>query len=179
MTVTVLMENKKKRKYMKIRPINRNNPKNIYCGHCEYFKSCNEYLSKCANEKSEHYQNIRCYYNRCKNFEWRKDASYVETGAMKVKNRSVKTYKKKPVIIEAMQFTRDSWEELIEFTNGKATSFNKSLILEDAYICNIQTLEGLMTATEGDFIIRGVKGEFYPCKPDIFEQTYDEVADAK
>ena len=41
----------------------------------------------------------------------------------------------------------------------------------------IQTLEGVMTAQQGDYIIRGVQGEFYPCKPDIFEQTYELAAD--
>ena len=41
----------------------------------------------------------------------------------------------------------------------------------------INTLEGLMMANVGDYIIKGVQGEFYPCKPDIFEQTYEEVAD--
>lgn len=87
----------------------------------------------------------------------------------------VKFYRKKPVVIEALQFTRNNWDEIVAFTNGKATAMNKSLILEDTYICNVNTLEGTMTATEGDYIIKGVRGEFYPCKPGIFEQTYDEV----
>lgn len=87
----------------------------------------------------------------------------------------IKQYKKKPVVIEAVQFTRNNWDELVAFTNGKATSFNKSLILDDKYICNINTLEGIMVATEGDYIIKGIRGEFYPCKPDIFYKTYDEV----
>lgn len=87
----------------------------------------------------------------------------------------IKTYRKKPVVIEAMQFTRDSWDALVEFTNGKATNLNKSLILDDTYLCNISTLEGIMTATEGDYIIKGVHGEFYPCKPDIFYITYEEA----
>ena len=87
----------------------------------------------------------------------------------------IKHYKKKPVVIEALQFTRNNWDEVVSFTNGKATAFNKSLILEDKYLCNINTLEGIMVATEGDYIIRGIRGEFYPCKPDIFDKTYDEV----
>lgn len=87
----------------------------------------------------------------------------------------VKSYRKRPVVIEALQFTRNNWDEIVAFTNGKATVMNKSLILEDTYICNVNTLEGIMTATEGDYIIKGVRGEFYPCKPGIFEQTYDEV----
>jgi hypothetical protein len=87
----------------------------------------------------------------------------------------MRLYRKKPVVIEALQFTRNNWEDLVAFTNGNATDFNKSLILEDKYLCSVHTLEGTMTATEGDYIIRGVCGEFYPCKPDIFEQTYEEV----
>ena len=87
----------------------------------------------------------------------------------------VRYYKKKPVVIEALQFTRNNWDEVVAFTDGKATNLNKSLILEDKYLCNIDTLEGVMTATEGDYIIKGVFGEFYPHKPDIFEQVYEEV----
>lgn len=87
----------------------------------------------------------------------------------------VRRYKKKPVVIEALQFTRDNWEDIVVFTKGNATNFNKSLILDDKYICSINTLEGVMTATEGDYIIKGVCGEFYPHKPDIFEQVYEEV----
>lgn len=63
---------------MKTRPINKNNPKNIYCDHCEYFKSCGLYVSKCTNEKSDHYNKLRYYYNRCKCFEWKNGADYVE-----------------------------------------------------------------------------------------------------
>lgn len=82
-------------------------------------------------------------------------------------------FRKKPVEIEAINFTRDRFYEVVEFTNGKA----KDLIIEKhpygkAY-CRIETLEGEMLATESDWIIKGVQGEFYPCKPDIFVQTYE------
>ena len=63
---------------MKTRPINKSNPKNVYCGHCEYFKSCSTYVSKCTNEKSDRFDKVVHYWNRCKCFEWRKDADYVE-----------------------------------------------------------------------------------------------------
>ena len=59
------------------RPINKSNPKNIYCGHCEHFKEtgCKDKygydLDICTNEKSEHFQSKRYYYHRCKAFEWR------------------------------------------------------------------------------------------------------------
>lgn len=82
-------------------------------------------------------------------------------------------FRKKPVIIEATNFTRSTWDIVVEFTNGKA----KDLLIEKhpygkAY-CRIETLEGEMLAIEGDWIIKGVQGEFYPCKPDIFVQTYE------
>ena len=83
--------------------------------------------------------------------------------------------RKKPVVIDAIQFTQDNFPEVKAFTNGLAHNFgipdSSTMIAE----CIIPTLEGNHTATEGDYIIKGIKGEVYPCKPDIFEQTYDEV----
>ena len=87
----------------------------------------------------------------------------------------VKRYRKKPVVIEAIEFTRDNWDEVYEFTNGKAHSLCIARIPYAKATCRVDTLEGYHIATEGDFIIKGVKGEFYPCKPDIFEQTYEEA----
>lgn len=84
-------------------------------------------------------------------------------------------YMKKPVVIEAMQFTRDTWYELIDFTHEQVYCFMKRRPNEDVYTCIVSTLEGPMTATEGDYIIKGIQGEFYPCKPDIFEATYEAV----
>lgn len=83
-------------------------------------------------------------------------------------------YRKKPVIIEAIQFT-DSDErvqELIEFTHGNFTPHGD---LEHYAYAVIQTLEGDHRADIGDYIIKGVQGEFYPCKPDIFDMTYEAV----
>lgn len=79
----------------------------------------------------------------------------------------IKNFKKKPVIIEAVQFTGDNVDFIKEFTNYNSSICNGEL--------NIHTLEGNMIASVGDWIIKGVKGEFYPCKPDIFESTYEEV----
>ena len=79
----------------------------------------------------------------------------------------IKNFKKKPVIIEAVQFTGDNVDFIKEFTNYNSSICNDEL--------NIHTLEGNMIASVGDWIIKGVKGEFYPCKPDIFESTYEEV----
>ena len=90
-----------------------------------------------------------------------------------------KLYRKKPVVVEAVRFTRENICEVVEFTGGKAHGFSVRCergmpgVLE----CVVQTLEGALVAAEGDYIIRGVKGELYPCKPDIFEQTYEEAAD--
>ena len=79
-------------------------------------------------------------------------------------------YRKKPVEIEAIQFTKDNFKDVIlPFTNGTAHHLE---IKDDVYTCVIPTLEGEHIATENDYIIKGVKGEFYPCKPDIFEMTY-------
>lgn len=78
-------------------------------------------------------------------------------------------YRKKPVIIEAIQWNGNNFEEIMEFIDSDFVHFNSELI--------INTLEGNMTASKGDYIIKGIKGEFYPCKPDIFEQTYEEVVE--
>ena len=79
-------------------------------------------------------------------------------------------YRKKPVVIEAVQleYSNTSQEKCIKFTNGIAKKG-----LDGGLI--IPTLEGDMIANTGDWIIKGIKGEFYPCKPDIFEQTYELV----
>lgn len=78
-----------------------------------------------------------------------------------------KKYRKKPVVIEAIQWTGKNLSEIDNFMGG--TIGNKGTILV------INTLEGDMEASIGDYIIKGVSGEFYPCKPDIFDKTYEEV----
>lgn len=86
----------------------------------------------------------------------------------------MKRYRKKPVIIEAVQWNGDNATEIAHFTKGS----NRYFELDEAdQVIRIETLEGIMTANLNDYIIKGVKGEFYPCKPDIFEQTYEEVND--
>lgn len=79
-------------------------------------------------------------------------------------------FRKKPVVIEAekLEFTITSQEKCIEFTGAKARKG-----LDGGLI--IPTLEGNMIANTGDWIIKGVNGEFYPCKPDIFEKTYEPI----
>jgi hypothetical protein len=78
-------------------------------------------------------------------------------------------FRKKPVVIEAIQWKGDNFKEIKEFI------FNTEKIFTCGDAIHIVTLEGVMEASINDFIIKGVKGEFYPCKPDIFEQTYERV----
>lgn len=80
-------------------------------------------------------------------------------------------FRKKPVVIEAIQWLGSNFVEIDNFITVPHETFPSQGVIK------IPTLEGVMEATEGDFIIKGVKGEFYPCKPDIFEATYDERAD--
>lgn len=93
-------------------------------------------------------------------------------------------FRKKPVVIEAVKFTysREGLDELRSFCGdklGKVSKDRHPSALGKAQIMTLEDGSGDMVAkhiaTEGDWIIRGVKGEFYPCKPDIFEQTYEAV----
>lgn len=83
-------------------------------------------------------------------------------------------YRKKPVVVEALQFLDDDTRvcELSEFTNGDVVVFGDE---EHYSYAMVKTLEGDMRAEIGDYIIKGVNGEFYPCKPDIFAKTYEAV----
>ncbi len=73
-------------------------------------------------------------------------------------------FRKKPVEIEARVWEGYNWDEMVEFVGRGIAKTGATL--------HIQTLEGTMHARPGDWIIKGVQGEFYPCKPDIFEATY-------
>ena len=84
-------------------------------------------------------------------------------------------YRKKPVEIEAIQFRRNEFEDIDKFTNGKAFNFRTERHMNGKSYCEIKTLEGIITAAEGDYIIKGVNGDFYTCEPDIFEETYELV----
>ncbi|KAB7752779.1 hypothetical protein [Mycolicibacterium mucogenicum] len=96
---------------------------------------------------------------------------------------TVQKYRKKPVEIEAIQWdgSRASIEQACKWVNGFDHTGDPILTFEfyghDDVSGQplIETLEGDMAVSPGDWIIRGVKGEFYPCKPDIFAQTYDRV----
>ena len=84
-------------------------------------------------------------------------------------------YRKKPVVIEAVQIGRRFFGNALEFIGDKAGEYNTGEFAEDGCYIDIPTLEGTMTANEGDWIIKGIKGEFYPIKDGIFKETYEAV----
>lgn len=88
---------------------------------------------------------------------------------------AVKQYRKKPVVIEAMQLIDDlgNHEAVAAWITGGGGKVKMPAL--DPWLF-IVTLEGDMRADIGDYVIRGIQGEFYPCKPDIFEATYEAVA---
>jgi len=79
-------------------------------------------------------------------------------------------YRKKPVIVDAIQWTGGNEKEVESFLVLGGAWFDK-----DSNFFVIYTLESDMYVDKGDYIIRGIKGEFYPCKPDIFEETYEAL----
>ena len=87
-------------------------------------------------------------------------------------------YRKKPVVIEAIQWLGYNLEDVLVMASAKLNldkgeKISRPLDNPDALL--IYTLEGTMRAELNDWIIKGIKGEFYPCKPDIFEATYDPI----
>jgi hypothetical protein len=83
-------------------------------------------------------------------------------------------FRKKPVVIEAMQFTDRDKDRVLSWMTCTA----EPIFVDGKPALKIRTLEGDMIASLGDWIIKGVKGEYYPCKPDIFEATYEPVESA-
>lgn len=84
----------------------------------------------------------------------------------------IKKYVKRPITVEAVQWTGDNRRDIWDFCS--LAYFNTDFESGNLKLM-IRTLEGVMEASEGDFIIKGIQGEFYPCKPDIFKETYDEL----
>lgn len=78
-------------------------------------------------------------------------------------------YRKKPIPVEARQYTGDNFLELHDWSNGNV----EHSIDDDSTL--VYSLEGPMWFNEGDYIIKGTRGEFYPCQKDIFEETYEKV----
>ena len=87
----------------------------------------------------------------------------------------IKKYRKKPVVIEAFRFQID--DVMPDWFNKKRIT-NEIITHEDG-TCDIKTLEGTMKSNKGDYIIQGINGEVYPCKPDIFEKTYESLESEK
>ena len=100
-------------------------------------------------------------------------------------------FRKRPVVIDAVKLTWSNWNEVCDFVpkpwfeHGVYLDDTTKEVLSEGKVSEtvgllLNTLEsnkvtGSLLATQGDWIIKGVKGEFYPCKPDIFEATYDSV----
>jgi len=92
----------------------------------------------------------------------------------------IKKYRKRPVVIEAIQLTTTNIDEVYRWVNGPQNQgnfpdCNVGCIDPDDGLFKIKTLEGPHLACPGDYIIKGIKGEFYPCNPDIFVATYEEA----
>lgn len=83
-------------------------------------------------------------------------------------------YVKRPVEIEALQWTGDNKHDILQFCHRCFMQYDATVLNPNL---KVNTLEGIMEASKGDYIIRGIKGEFYPCKEDVFELTYDKVKD--
>lgn len=88
-------------------------------------------------------------------------------------------YRKKPVEIEAIRLTEDNISECFEFIGlplkPEEEDYLNNFVKKYSGGMYISVLEGRMFANFGDYIIKGVKGEYYPCKPDIFEMTYEKI----
>ena len=82
-------------------------------------------------------------------------------------------YRKKPIVIEAVQWTGDNADEILDWGSGHVAQENIPVLGR----MMIATREGSIFANIGDYLIKGIAGEFYPCGKDIFEQTYDLVGD--
>lgn len=90
-------------------------------------------------------------------------------------------YRKKPVVVEAFHFTSDKRMDNFDWPEWLNRAWNMHESESGAFFCEggetvfIRTLEGVHAVTPGDYIIQGIKGELYPCKPDIFEATYEAI----
>ena len=84
-------------------------------------------------------------------------------------------FRKRPVEVEAIQWTGDNLQEIVEWADPLEDDTSALIGLSSGRLV-ILTLEGEMYAPAGWWVIRGVQGEYYPCKPDIFEATYERVS---
>jgi len=124
-----------------------------------------------ANEIIEQVKSILYKVRRDKSNYFRVSIYAKEIDALyqQATSKNIAKYRKKPVVIEAVQFNGRNSGDIHEFCGDKV----REPVCKD-YL-EIETLEGIHIASPGDYIIKGIKGEFYPCKPDIFEMTYEKV----
>ena len=124
-----------------------------------------------ANEIIEQVKSILYKVRRDKSNYFRVSIYAKEIDALyqQATSKNIAKYRKKPVVIEAVQFNGRNSADIHEFCGDKVREPVGKDYLE------IETLEGILIASPGDYVIKGIKGEFYPCKPDIFEQTYEKV----
>mgnify|MGYP001335053347 FL=1 len=124
-----------------------------------------------ANEIIEQVKSILYKVRRDKSNYFRVSIYAKEIDALyqQATSKNIAKYRKKPVVIEAVQFNGRNSADIHEFCGDKVREPVGKDYLE------IETLEGIHIASPGDYIIKGIKGEFYPCKPDIFEMTYEKV----
>lgn len=87
----------------------------------------------------------------------------------------IKKYRKKPIVIEAIQYKMSDDDVSIEQVQDRIADFMEENIEIIGNKITIKTIEGEMIAKEGDYIIKGINGEFYPCKSAIFEKTYEVI----
>mgnify|MGYP003655550089 CR=1 FL=1 len=90
-------------------------------------------------------------------------------------------YRKRPIIVDAVQWTGQNHREMFEFLGGKSTEFiqaeGKNFYIDFSKVEGgliIRTLEGEHKASIGDYVVKGIKDEFWPVKPDIFELSYEK-----
>lgn len=88
-------------------------------------------------------------------------------------------YKKRPVVVEAVQYTPETMTECLQFLKDNKARYVLASAEPEVIDIKLVNLEGSMTVKYGDYIVKGVQGEFYPCKPDIFEATYESYQDFK
>ena len=84
--------------------------------------------------------------------------------------------RKKPVVIEFVRYDGKNEHKVKTFV-GSCLNIQQEHYASEVIELNIETLEGWMRVSVGDYVIKGVNGEFYPCKPDIFEKTYDIIGE--
>ncbi|MBR8733142.1 hypothetical protein IX329_000715 [Fusobacterium necrophorum] len=94
---------------------------------------------------------------------------------------NIKKYRKKPVMIEAIQFRKDNIREVLEFITPQFSIYKKEVIdemeerIKQKRYLTIRTLEGNLLVGYGSYILKGIQGEIYPCEKEIFEETYEEI----